>query len=239
MGELVRLQVDVPKKRAAGALVVMAKEPSAGSAKTRLCPPLTGQEAAALYRCFLLDTLEIMRQVEDVQPIIAYSPPEAKSLFRRMGPADFGVLPQVGADLSERLNNVIVHCLESGYGSVVVIGSDSPTLPLDYVRRAVRALADPATDMVLGPSDDGGYYLIGLRSPCAFLFQDIVMSTSTVAAETLERAMQNNLRVICLPHWYDVDRAEDLERLVGELRAQPDHSAQYTHAFLSSVLGCY
>ena len=221
------------------ALIVMAKEPSVGRTKTRLSPPLSGQEATELYRCLLLDTLELMKRVEEVQPIIAYLPPDAEPFFRRLAPPGFDFVPQVGADLGERLDNVLTHCLQSGYRQAVVMDSDSPTLPVTCLRQALRELDDPAVDGVLGPCDDGGYYLIGLKSPCPALFRGIVMSTATVVAETLERARQQGQRVACLPGWYDVDTSEDLARLVEELRSQPDHPAQHTRAFLSEAMGCF
>jgi glycosyltransferase A (GT-A) superfamily protein (DUF2064 family) len=114
--------------------------------------------------------------------------------------------------------------------------SDSPTLPLACLRQAFRELDDPTVDVVLGPCDDGGYYLIGLKSPCPALFRGIVMSTPTVVAETMERAREQGLRVGCLSRWYDVDTLEDMERLIEELRSQPDHPAQHTRAFLSNVM---
>lgn len=219
------------------ALIVMAKEPLAGRTKTRLSPPLSGQEATELYRCFLLDTLELMDQVGSVQPMIAYLPDEAESFFRRIAPSDFEFVAQVGADLGERLDNVLTHCLRSGYRQAVVMDSDSPTLPLAHLWRAFQALDDPTVDVVLGPCDDGGYYLIGLKSPCSALFRGMVMSTSTVKAETVERARQEGLRVAYLPSWYDVDTAMDLDRLIEELRSHPDHSARHTRAFLSRPEG--
>ena len=110
------------------ALIVMAKEPMAGRTKTRLSPPLSGQEAADLYRCFLLDTLDLMQQVTSAQPIIAYAPDIAAPFFRHMAPPGFDFVPQVGADLGERLDNVLRHCLQAGYRQAVVTDSDSPTL---------------------------------------------------------------------------------------------------------------
>jgi rSAM/selenodomain-associated transferase 1 len=219
------------------ALMVVAKEPSVGRTKTRLSPPLSGQQATDLYRCLLLDTMELMKRVEGVQPIIAYLPPGAEPFFRRLAPPGFDFVPQVGADLGERLDNVLTHCLQKGYRQAVVMDSDSPTLPVAYLRQAFRELDDPTVDVVLGPCDDGGYYLIGLKSPCAALFRGIVMSTSTVVTETLERAREQGLRVACLPRWYDVDTYEDLERLVKELHSQPDHPAKHTRAFLSDAMG--
>lgn len=205
------------------ALVVMAKKPTVGKTKTRLCPPLTRKEAADLYRCLLLDTLALMSRVEYVQPIVAHLPADAAPFFRRIAPAGFGFVRQAEADLGERLDNVVQHCLGEGYQKVVVIDSDSPTLPESYLHSAFRALDEPNVDVVLGPCDDGGYYLIGLKSPQSTLFRGIVMSTSTVAAETVERARSQGLQTHCLPYWYDVDTAEDLERLVAEFRSQAQH----------------
>ena len=215
------------------ALIVMAKEPMAGKTKTRLSPPLSGQEAAELYRCFLLDTLELMQRVELAQPIIAYAPDEARPFFRRFAPPGFGFVPQVGADLGERLDNVLTYCLQNGYGQAVVTDSDSPTLPVDHLWRAFQMLDDPAVDVVLGPCDDGGYYLIGLKSPCSILFRGVAMSTPTVVTDTLARAREQGLRVASLPGWYDVDTYQDLARLDQELSALPADQARHTRAFLS------
>jgi rSAM/selenodomain-associated transferase 1 len=223
----------------------MAKEPVVGRTKTRLSPPLSGQQATDLYRCLLLDTLELMKQVEGVQPIIAYLPSDAEPFFRRLvseaafAPPGFDFVPQVGDDLGERLDNVLTHCLQMGYHQAVVMDSDSPTLPVAYLKQAFRELDDPAVDVVVGPSNDGGYYLIGLKSPCSALFRGIVMSTSTVRAETLERAQEQGLRVACLPRWYDVDTSEELDRLIEELRSHPGHLAPHTRAFLSGAMGFF
>jgi rSAM/selenodomain-associated transferase 1 len=221
------------------ALMVMAKKPVVGRTKTRLSPPLSGQQATDLYRCLLLDTLELMKRVEGVQPIIAYLPSDAEPFFRRFAPSGFGFVPQKGGALRERLDNVLTHCLQMGYTQAVVMDSDSPTLPVAYLKQAFRELDDPAVDVVLGPSDDGGYYLIGLKSPCSALFRGIVMSTPTVMAETLERAQKQGLRVACLPRWYDVDTSEELEKLIEELRSQPGHLAPHTRAFLSGAMGFF
>jgi glycosyltransferase A (GT-A) superfamily protein (DUF2064 family) len=112
---------------------------------------------------------------------------------------------------------------------------DSPTLPLGTLRQAFRALDDPDVDVVLGPCEDGGYYLIGVRQPCAALFYDIPMSTPRVAAETLQRAEENGLRVALLPRWYDVDVYADLQRLAEELRTLPADRARHTRAFLANA----
>jgi rSAM/selenodomain-associated transferase 1 len=215
------------------ALIIVAKKPEAGQTKTRLSPPLTGEQAAQLYHCFLLDTLELMQQVEVARPILAYTPDEARTFFQDLAPHGFELRPQVGPDLGERLHNVLSACLRNGYGQAVVMDSDSPTLPVEVLRQAFDALDDPEVDVVFGPCEDGGYYLIGLKQPNAALFRGIPMSTPRVAAETLQRAREHGLRVAQLPRWYDVDVYADLKRLRKELRSLPADRARHTRAFLS------
>lgn len=221
------------KMSAKRALITVVKRPEPGATKTRLCPPFSLQEAAAFYRCLMRDTLALMARVSGVEPIVAYAPLEARNYFHNLVFDDFGLIPQRGRDLGERLDNVLTYHLQRGYSQAVVMDSDSPTLPLAYIRQAFHELNDPAVDVVLGPCDDGGYYLVGLKAPCSALFRGIVMSTSSVTAETLERAREQGLRVACLPQWYDVDTPDDLERLIEELESGPDHLAQHTRAFLS------
>ena len=216
------------------ALIIVAKQPEAGRTKTRLSPPLSGEQAATLYHCFLLDTLELMQRAEIVQPILAYTPDEAEPFFREIVPDGFELVPQVGPDLGERLHNVLRHCLENGYDQAVVMDSDSPTLPVELLRQAFQALDAPGNDVVLGPCEDGGYYLIGLKRPCAALFRGIPMSTPRVAAETMLRAREQGLRTVELPRWYDVDVYADVQRLDGEVRALPADRARHTRAFLAA-----
>jgi rSAM/selenodomain-associated transferase 1 len=218
------------------ALIVMAKAPVAGRTKTRLSPPLSGQEAADLYRCLLLDTMELMARAAratGVQPVVSYHPPAALPTFARLAPPGFSFIAQVGADLGERLHNTLSECLRGGYRRVVVMDSDSPTLPVAYLENAFAAL--DGADVVLGPCEDGGYYLIGLKAPCAALFRGIVMSTATVLEETLQRAREQGLRAVCLPTWYDVDNFQALARFAADLAAQSDHQAPHTRAFLAAA----
>lgn len=206
-----------------------------GNTKTRLSPPLTDEEANSLYRCFLMDTLELMSRVDEAQPVVAYWPAGAEQVFKHLAPDGFRFIQQEGADLGERLNHVLVRFLELGYQQVVAVDSDSPTLPVSFLREGFSALEDPAVDVVLGPCDDGGYYLIGMKSPQPFLFEGMEMSTPTVAADTLQKGEENGLRFACLPNWYDVDTGHDLDRLIGELRSQGCQGARHTRAFLSQT----
>jgi uncharacterized protein len=217
------------------ALMVVAKQPAPGQTKTRLSPPLDSSQASALYECFLRDTLDIIRcarQILDFQPIIAYLPAGAEAYFRALAP-DFDLLLQQGAGLSERLHNATSHCLQNGYDQAVIMDSDSPTLPFASVCAAFTTLEGPA-DVSLGPCDDGGYYLIGLKKPVPALFLNITMSTPQVVADTLAQAEANKLTVQILPTCYDIDFAADLHRLVSDLANLPNSIAQHTRHFIDA-----
>jgi uncharacterized protein len=211
------------------ALVVVAKQPSPGITKTRLCPPLKPDEASSLYECFLLDTLDQMRKVEDVQRIVAYLPREAHSYFQHIAP-DFELSLQKGHDLGSRLDNAVNKCLSEGYENTVIMDSDSPTLPVPYLSHAFDALSDGA-DVVLGPCDDGGYYLIGVKKAAPRLLREVKMSTPNVTADTIAIAQEEGLDVFELPTWYDVDDGLSLSRLMEELdqleATKAIHSRQY------------
>lgn len=217
-------------------LLVVAKQPAAGQTKTRLCPPLTGETAAALYECFLRDTIEIMRATPNVGRGIVYLPAAATAYFRQLAP-EFTLTLQVGADLGARLDHALTAALTQGANAAVIMDSDSPTLPAAYLGEAFAHLAAGA-DVVLGPCDDGGYYLIGLRQPQPRLLREVPMSTPTVLRDTLAIAEALGLRVALLPTWYDVDTGAELQRLRRELATTATDSlaspAQYTRAFLQT-----
>jgi rSAM/selenodomain-associated transferase 1 len=195
-------------------LLVVAKQPVPGQTKTRLCPPLTHDQAAELYDCFLRDTLSIMRSVLDVRCVIGYLPEDAQGYFSQLAP-DMELTPQRGASLGERLDHLLTEALLGGSQRAIIIDSDSPTLPAAYLRQAFDNLAD--TDVVLGPTRDGGYYLIGMKQPQPQLLRDVQMSTPRVLSDTLALAKSSGLTVSLLPTWYDVDTIEDLHQLDGEI----------------------
>ena len=216
-------------------LAVVAKRPAAGQTKTRLCPPLSGEAAAALYECFLADTLALMRGVDGVERAIVYLPAGEEAYFTGLAP-DFALLPQEGDDLGARLDNLLSHALGNGAGQAVVMDSDSPTLPPAYVAEAFARLDDGA-DVVFGPCDDGGYYLVGLRRPQPRLLREVQMSTPRVLADSLAIAAELGLNVALLPVWYDVDTATELERLRRELDDLPPQSAPHTRAWFARERG--
>jgi rSAM/selenodomain-associated transferase 1 len=204
---------------AASALAIMTKAPTAGSVKTRLAPPLTLGEAAALQACFLLDTAERIAALEAAgcAGVAVYTPEGAEALFNELLPAGFRLVPQRGEGLGDRLRNAAVDILAAGYASVCLVDSDSPTLPPAALTRAVAALEQPGERVVLGPADDGGYYLVGVKASCPRLFADIAWSTDRVLAQTVARARELGLEVELLPRWYDVDDGPSLRRLCEEL----------------------
>lgn len=251
------------------ALLVMAKQPVAGRAKTRLVPPLTSDSAASLYHCFLQDILATVRaavHMEAFTPVIAYTPAAARDFFRQLAP-DFWLIPQqrparptdralpVGRSsasatprpavaprslstaapqhsppvhqperLGDRLHFVLSTALDQGLRQVIAINSDSPTLPAELLCSAFHRLDDPQVDAVFGPCADGGYYLIGVKKAPGRLVTDVQMSTPTVLRDTLAIAAADGMQVELLPEWYDVDSADELDRLSTELAAHPERA---------------
>ncbi|MEO8735624.1 MAG: TIGR04282 family arsenosugar biosynthesis glycosyltransferase [Edaphobacter sp.] len=202
------------------ALAVMAKAPQPGRVKTRLSPPLTPEQAAALNIRFLRDTTQNLSEVSaagDAAGLISYTPVGDEALFDGLLPDGFALIPQRGDGFGERLLAAAEDILACGFGAVCLIDSDSPTVPPAAFRQAVDELKRPGDRIVLGGSDDGGYYLIGLKKPHPQLFANIHWSTSTVYAETVAAISGAGLELIELPLWYDVDDGTTLDMLSGEL----------------------
>ena len=233
----------IPALRHLCALTVMAKAPRAGRVKTRLSPPLTLDQTAALNICFLRDTTENLATVTHGAGLISYTPVGDEALFAGLLPETFALVPQRGDGFGERLLFAAQDILALGYGSVCLIDSDSPTVPAAAYAQAVQALAAPGDRLVLGPSHDGGYYLVGLKQPHSEPFDRISWSTSAVLAETRQRCVEANLELVELPLWYDVDDAATLALLEAELlknqppafTSLPGYSAPYTRHFLHEL----
>jgi hypothetical protein len=227
------------------ALAVMAKAPRAGMVKTRLQPPLSAQEAAALNVCFLRDTAESIAAVADSRGLVCYTPVGDESAFDGLLPQCFALIAQRGDSFGERLLHAAEDVLSCGFGAVCLIDSDSPTMPPDALRDAVEQLVRPGDRVVLGPSADGGYYLIGLKRPEPRVFERITWSTEKVYAETVERVREAGLELVELPQWYDVDDACSLAVLERELlqgerpefAAVSGYNAQWTREFLRERAG--
>ncbi len=215
-------------------VAIMAKVPAPGQVKTRLCPPLTPGQAAALARCLLRDRVEQLGEVAAAEPVVAFTPAEAAAELAGLLPAGVRLVPQVGADLGARLDRVLTDLLAEQPAGAIAVDADSPTLPTDYLRQACARLADGAADVVVGPCDDGGYYLIGLRRPAPALFRDIPWSSGAVLERTVARARGLGLGLALLPPWFDVDRGEDLARLRASAAAPGAYRAARSLAFLAA-----
>ena len=245
------------------ALAIMTKAPQAGRVKTRLVPPLTPKEAAELNKCFLRDTAAAIsiacsrRPVGDVRNmqfgppgashseaataacgIAVYTPVGAESAYNNILPADFSLLPQRGEKFGERLYFAVEDLFKCGFESVCLIDSDSPTVPTKNFVEAVELLSASEDRVVLGPSDDGGYYLIGVKKPHRHLFEQIDWSTERVLRQTIQRATEIGIEVKLLSTGYDIDDGASLRRLCNELLGEQgnDSTAPSTCKFLATLV---
>ena len=215
-------------------LGLFAKQPLPGAVKTRLAATLGPEKAARLYAAFLEDLIERMQQRGDHR-LLGYAPAgeEAAGYFRRLTAGRYELWEQPPGELGERITAFFAEAFARGAKRAVLMGSDSPTLPGEFIEHAFEALRE--TDCVLGPAADGGYYLIGLRASRPALFEGVEWSSSAVLRQTLQRLQEQRLTLHLLPVWYDIDTAEDLSFLRGHLAAlrwAGDDPAPRTVAFL-------
>jgi len=201
------------------ALTIYARPPELGRVKTRLQPDLTPRQSLELYEAMLADVLERTLRAAEGSCDVFVSFSGACAAGGELGAllASARVEYQMGDDLGQRMSHTIQTRLREGYARVVLIGSDSPNLPLDYLDQAFEALA--AVDVVIGPADDGGYYLIGARRLHPRLFQRMPWGTERVMVETRERMASGRVTCHELPRWYDVDTPAAVARLWSDLRA--------------------
>jgi rSAM/selenodomain-associated transferase 1 len=197
------------------AIVVMARKPEPNKVKTRMTPQLEPAIAVELYHAFLLDKIDQISEIQEADHFIAYTPISSLPFFLKISPPDFSLIPQQGTDLGQRLDNVCEYLFNKEFKKVIIIDSDSPNLPTEYLVSGIHELDN--ADIVIGPCEDGGYYLIGLKERTSVIFQDIPWSTSKVAEITIEKAKSLGKDVLKLQDWYDVDTVEDLIRLKVDL----------------------
>ena len=221
------------------AFAVMTKAPRAGRVKTRLVPPLTAAEAAQLNVCFLRDTAAAILQAcaEKARGIAVYTPVGAEADYVDILPREFQLIPQRGNGFGERLEHAVEDLFAIGFASVCLIDSDSPTVPPKFYMAAARSLSMHGDRVVLGPTEDGGYYLIGLKQNHRRLFQNIDWSTERVFEQTKTRAAELGVEVELLPTCCDVDDRQSLHRLCDELLNEKSiDRAPNTRAFLSEII---
>jgi rSAM/selenodomain-associated transferase 1 len=204
-------------------LVIFAKAPIPGQVKTRLCPPLTPDEAATVHGSFVLDTLErtkaaITKLHLQADRYLACAPSSTLAFFKIMEERQgVRLIDQEGADLGARMQRVSEILFARGYQHVLIVGTDVPSLPLEYYKQALGLLA-ARHDVVLGPALDGGYYMIGLSKAAPALFHDMPWSTDRVLTVTHQKAAASGLSVGLLPEWRDIDTIDDLRELIEASR---------------------
>ncbi len=199
-------------------LVVFARAPMLGAVKTRLVPPLSNEQALALHRALVEDTLERLARVggNALERWLYVSEPLAGQDALEI-PSAWTLALQNGDDLGIRMESAFRDAFHEEPGRMLLLGSDSPTLPLEYVGQAFKELVD--RDVVLGPAEDGGYYLVGCSTFVPELFRSIDWGTDRVLSQSKEALSLAEREFTLLPTWYDVDSQEDLARLRSELKS--------------------
>ncbi len=227
-------------------IAVMAKASQAGRTKTRLSPPLTLEEAALFNTAFLKDiSANLLRVASEVslRPAMAYGPPGETAFFQEHLPSEISLHEVWHPGFGNCLKSALEVQFAAGCKAACVLNSDSPTLPAEILIEAVRVLEQPESEVVFGPSNDGGYYFLGCKTIHPRLFEDITWSTASVAGETLARAAEIGVSVHMLPEWYDIDDAAALHTFRGEvLSGQPFNEnfksspASHSSALLQQLL---
>lgn len=197
--------------------VVMVKAPRAGAVKTRLVPALSDVDAANLAACFAKDTVANARRTVK-QVIVAYAPADGRHALEKLLPhEDLLWHEQQGENLGARLEAAARDAATRGFSPIIIMGTDSPTLPASFIEIAIASLVANISDIAFAPTDDGGYCLVGLHEYTDGLFQNVQWSTPLAYEQTAETAMRLHLRSLTLPRWYDVDTYADLLRLRDEM----------------------
>lgn len=219
------------KTSKADALIVFAKVPQPGRVKTRLTSVLSKEEAASLYEAFLRDALAQYQEMEKV--VRLYMSPSGTPLPDDLVPSGVEVFEQRGEGLGARMMHAFLESFAAGFERLVIIGTDHPTLPTAFIEQAFEALSDPMS-ISIGPSEDGGYYLLGMNDYYPQLFRGFTYSHDEVFAQTLERIGDTGAKVSVLPLWYDVDTPDLLSKLIKDLQ-DPGIHAKNTRRVLASL----
>jgi uncharacterized protein len=215
-------------------LLVFAKAPLPGQAKTRLSPPLTAEEAATMAEAFLLDTLEMIEAAKlNADIIIYYTPKTAANYFSHLISGYWQIKPQQGRSLKMKIANAL--SVETGKNNqpVIIIGTDSPTLPPHYLTEAFEMLC--RVDLVVGPATDGGFYLMGLNRFYPELLKPVILSKPESCKQLLESAARIGLTFKKLPEWYDIDRFEDLKHVNDLMSGKQGFAAPRTKTLLAGL----
>ena len=222
-------------------LIVFVKNPIPGAVKTRLQTRYAPDQVAALYTAFVRDVLARAESIDVDRRVIAFDPPDAESevsaLFGGGVKAQWQYVPQVQDDLGARMREALVQQLDAGASAAVLIGTDIPSLPAYHITQAFDLLR--TVDVVLGPSTDGGYYLVGVSKPIPEIFEDVEWSTPSVLSQTIDRVQRAGNTLGLVPPYFDVDTPDELDFLLAHARATKLATGidplPYTHACLSNL----
>ncbi len=221
-------------------LIVFVKNPIPGAVKTRLQTRYAPDQIAALYTAFVRDVLARVESIDVDRRVIAFDPPDAESEVRALfggGKAQWQFVPQMQDDLGVRMCEALVQELDAGASAAVLIGTDIPSLPAHHITQAFDLLR--AKDVVLGPSTDGGYYLVGVSKYTPEIFENVEWSTPSVLSQTIDRVQRAGNTLGLVPPWFDVDTPEELDLLLAHARATKLATGidplPYTHACLSNL----
>lgn len=215
--------------RAARALIVVAKAPRPGHVKTRLATSLAPEAVVTLYRCMIEDTLELARSLRDTRVAVVCPGADVGELRSWLG-TSVEIVAQHGHGLAAALDSTFRFFLGEGVDRVVIFNGDSPHLPSAELERAFTLL--DGCDLVVGPTTDGGYYLVGASVEHPDLFEASRLGTQTALEALLARAGELGLRIGMTAPWYDVDDPDDLARLAMDLQRAPAR-ARRTEALLA------
>lgn len=222
-------------------LIVFVKNPIPGAVKTRLQTRYAPDQVADLYTAFVRDVLARAERIDVDRRVIAFDPPgaesEVRALFGGGVKAQWQFVPQVQDDLGVRMREALVQQLDAGASATVLIGTDIPSLPVHHITQAFDLLR--TVDVVLGPSTDGGYYLVGVSKSIPEVFEGVEWSTSSVLAQTIDRVQRAGNTLGLVPPWFDVDTPEELDLLLAQARAAKLATGidplPYTHGCLSNL----
>ncbi|MEE8360096.1 MAG: TIGR04282 family arsenosugar biosynthesis glycosyltransferase, partial [Candidatus Omnitrophota bacterium] len=203
-------------------LIIFAKEPTKGTVKTRLASCLSQDQRVELYKAFLRDAIDLAKKVKCQERILAYTSDKRPTYIRKAASKGFTLYRQRGKTLGDRMSDAFDLAKANGADKTIIIGSDTPTLVEHFVADGFQNLDQ--NDVVLGPAEDGGYYLIGLNNPCPGLFKSVEWSTGNVLRQTIDNTKKLKKRLALLDMWYDVDNEEDLACMIRYL--SKDSSAE-------------
>ena len=212
-------------------IIIMAKVPTAGAVKTRLYPFLSVEQSATLAECFLRDTVSKAKFLPN-ELIIAYTPVEKLDVLRAILSKEQIFIEQKGANLGDKMFHAFEFAFSQNPDAVVMIGTDSPTFPAQFITQAFEMLSE--ADAVLGETADGGFYLIGLQKLKREIFKLVEWSSPKTFEQTARNIENLGLRLSLLPNWYDVDTPDDLKRLKKDL-SKSSSIAPKTFKFLESL----